>query len=124
MSIDRIGKAGGPVASAPAAPVSGAGRVGETFAVREGAAATPAGPVASGPLEQLRSGAIDVAQYVELKVQEATAHLKALPAVELEGIRASLRERLSSDPALVELRDVAARATRAAAQVNPGDPKE
>ncbi|MGH7438990.1 MAG: hypothetical protein ACRENE_25155 [Polyangiaceae bacterium] len=93
--------------------------MGETFAVREGVATGPVGPVRAGadvtsveagPLERLRSGAIDVPQYVELKVAEATAHLVALPAAELEGIRAALRERLASDPGLAELREVVARA--------------
>jgi hypothetical protein len=36
-------------------------------------------------------------------VEEATAHLGGLPAVELEGIRKALRERLTTDPALVDL---------------------
>jgi hypothetical protein len=119
MGIDRIGKAGGPAVPGPVAP-GGAGRVGEPFSVRESAAAASTAAV-SGPLEQLRSGAIDVAQYMELKVTEATVHLAALPAAELEGIRASLRERLASDPALVQLREVA---ERAAAQLVPNDPKE
>jgi len=127
MGIDRIGKAGGPAVPGPVVPVTGAGRAGEPFAVREGAAVgAPTGVASSplGPLEQLRSGAIDLAQYVELKVTEATSHLAALPATELETIRASLRERLASDPSLVELRDVVARGAGVAAQLGPNDPKE
>ena len=41
--------------------------------------------------------------YVDLKVHEATAHLKALPPAELEQLRAALRDRLASDPGLVDL---------------------
>lgn len=123
MGIDRIDKGVGPGVAPASVPLAGAQRVGEAFALRESAATGPVGPaegvgpVAPGPLERLRSGAIDVAQYVELKVAEATAHLAALPASELEGIKETLRERLASDPTLVELRDVAA---RAAAATDPG----
>jgi hypothetical protein len=59
---------------------------------------------------------------MELKVTEATSHLSALPASELESIRASLRERLASDPAIVALRDVVARGAGVAAQLDPNDP--
>jgi hypothetical protein len=64
-----------------------------------------AGPVAPArtALERLRAGEIDASQYVDAKVEEATAHLQSLPAVELEAIRKALRERLTTDPALVDL---------------------
>jgi hypothetical protein len=60
-------------------------------------------PVAASPLDQVRSGQIDVARYLDLKVEEATAHLKALPPGQLESIRSALRDRLATDPALADL---------------------
>jgi hypothetical protein len=67
------------------------------------APASPAAVSATGPLERLRAGEIDLKRYLDLKVDEATTHLKALPPVELEAIRSALRDRLASDPALVDL---------------------
>jgi hypothetical protein len=60
-------------------------------------------PPAGGALERLRAGEVDFGGYVDLKVHEATAHLSALPPVELERIRNALRDRLASDPTLVDL---------------------
>jgi hypothetical protein len=54
-------------------------------------------------LERLRAGEIDVHGYVDLKVDEATRHLAALPPSQLQQVRAALRERIASDPGLVEL---------------------
>jgi hypothetical protein len=51
----------------------------------------------------LRAGEIDARQYLDAKVEEATAHLQGLPAVELEAIQKALRERLTTDPALLDL---------------------
>lgn len=59
--------------------------------------------VPSGPLERLRAGEVDVQGYLDLKVHEATAHLSTLPPIELEALRAALRDRLATDPALVDL---------------------
>jgi hypothetical protein len=59
-----------------------------------------AGPT---PLERLRAGEIDVKGYVDAKVQEATAHLGPMPPEKLEQIRAALRDRIGSDPLLVDL---------------------
>ncbi len=126
MSIDRIGKSGlppaAPAATAPvplpssapfsvggvsppgappgqAGPVSGAS--GTSGAAAPGVAA--AGPTEAGALAQLRSGAIDLGQYLDAKVDEATAHLSLLPRAELDAVRSALRERLASDPTLLEL---------------------
>jgi hypothetical protein len=54
-------------------------------------------------LERFRSGQVDVQGYLDLKVDEATAHLSSLPRVELDAIRTALRDRLATDPALVDL---------------------
>jgi hypothetical protein len=62
-------------------------------------------PVAGGttPLDRLRAGEIDLDRYLDLKVNEATAHLQGLRAHEMEGLREMLREQLSGDPSMVAL---------------------
>ncbi|HEY8041757.1 MAG TPA: hypothetical protein VIF15_18260 [Polyangiaceae bacterium] len=107
MGIDSIGKKG-PPAPPPPAETGGPSRSAETgrpFEVPKPAPAPPANAVVPAPtaLERLRAGELDVNGYVEVKVNEATAHLAALPPAEIEGIRAALRERLNSDPTLVDL---------------------
>jgi hypothetical protein len=110
MGIDRIGKTGPP---APLPEVSGPAAArpsGSAFQVPAAAAPTqaasqqvePARP-AGGALERLRAGEVDLGGYVDLKVHEATAHLSALPPVELERIRSALRDRLAGDPTLADL---------------------
>jgi hypothetical protein len=106
MSIESIGRKGPPT-SPPSADVQGSAPSPEAvapFAI-SGAPARAAGTVdAPHPaLERLRAGEIDVNGYVDAKVQDATAHLAALPAVQLEQIRSALRDRLAGDPGLVEL---------------------
>ena len=108
MGIDRIGKTGPPVPPPEVGGSSGVRPSGPAFQVP--AAQAPAAPThvdptraAGAALERLRAGEVDLGGYVDLKVHEATAHLSALPAVELEKIRSVLRERLAADPALVDL---------------------
>jgi hypothetical protein len=122
MGIDRIGKGAPPApptpgASAekagPAAKSGPSGEVTKTFEVRPSPTSTPTpstGSVAptaatapSTPLERLRAGEIDLDRYLDLKVDDATAHLQGLRAHEMESLRTLLREQLSSDPGLVEL---------------------
>jgi hypothetical protein len=114
MAIDRIGK-GAP--SAPPKPASGPERTSDapkTFEVRPShtaapnttapaAAVAPAAPAGAGPLERLRGGEIDLDRYLDLKVDEATAHLRGLRTHEMEGLRSLLRAELASDPALLDL---------------------
>jgi hypothetical protein len=112
MAIDRIGKGGAP-ASVPELGGSSASRpAGQAFVEAGGGplAASPASPASpaavaapSSALERLRAGAIDVDGYLNLKTEEATAHLSSLPPVQLEAIRSALRDRLASDPSLVDL---------------------
>jgi hypothetical protein len=104
MSIDRIGK-GAPAAPADAGVVGRPGEAARPFEVEKGGrvARAQVEATASGPLDQLRAGTIDVGRYLDLKVDEATAHLSALPRVELDAIRGALRDRLATDPALVDL---------------------
>jgi hypothetical protein len=110
MGIDGIGSKGPPLPP-PAPTATGgparSGPTGSTFQVPKGgdaALVTPAAAAAPhSPLDRLRAGEIDLATYTNLKVDEATGHLSGLPASTLEGIRRALRERIASDPALVEL---------------------
>jgi len=105
MGIDGIGKKGGPSGVAPPSndatkPIGDGVRFDPTQA-----AATSSTGSAQGiaPLERLRAGEIDLPRYLDLKVEEATAHLKGLPADDLTLIRDVLREQLASDPGLVAL---------------------
>ena len=67
-------------------------------------AAQAAGAVsAPTPLEQLKSGAIDLDKYVDAKLHEATAHLDGLDPVKLADLRAMLRDQMASDPTLADL---------------------
>jgi len=106
MSIDRIGKGGGgpPVSGIDqpgASSSSGVSKSGAGFKVQRAAAGEAVG---LEPLERLRSGEITVSQYLDIKVEQATAHLdKRLGDEQLSFIRSSLREQLASDPMLVEL---------------------
>jgi hypothetical protein len=110
MGIDRIGKNGPPVPVPESGGPSGVRPAGATFQVPTTSSTSAAAPAGLDPtqasgaaLERLRAGDINLGGYVDLKVHEATAHLSALPAVELEKIRSALRERLASDPTLVDL---------------------
>ena len=114
MSIDRIGKSGGAAGVGPGEPTNETGRAARPeeasrpFDVRgESAAATrPAdaiAPLAPTPLERLRAGQIDLPTYLDLKVDDATAHLQGVRPTELDAIRKMLRDQLATDPALTEL---------------------
>jgi hypothetical protein len=108
MGIDGIGKPGPLItpatpastgATPPAAHVDHA-----PFAERAAEArATSAvvGPRAA--LEQLRAGTVNLDGYLDIKVQEATASMGDLAPAQLARVRSALRERISSDPTLVEL---------------------
>jgi len=89
--------ANGPDAAAPTKTfeVGAAGSAQKT----EGAQAV----AANGPLEELRAGKIDVSQYVDRKVDEATSHLKGLHAAELAHIRETLRDKMVHDPQIADL---------------------
>lgn len=109
MGIDRIGKGGAP----PAPEVGGAdkatktGAVDKPFSVERADRTKEAAPVdaaqAASPLAQLKSGAIDVEKYLDLKVDEATKALDGMPASQLGEIKKILRDQLASDPMLIDL---------------------
>jgi hypothetical protein len=105
MSIDRIGKGGGP-------PVSGIGQPGSASTTEVGSKGgefkvqktAPSQAVTVDALDRLRAGEISVSQYLDIKVDQATSHLdKRLSAEQTSFIRNSLREQLATDPMLVEL---------------------
>jgi hypothetical protein len=106
MGIDRIGKGG-------AAPPPDLDKVGKTgavetpFAVDRADRVKEAAPVdasqGTSPLAQLKAGTIDVERYLDLKVDEATKTLDGLPAAQLDEIKQALREKIATDPLLVDL---------------------
>lgn len=122
MPIDRIGKGGAPPPSTP--PVSPKGPASSErvrgpepsrpFEVRsdrmdrmdraaETAKTSGVSGVGMSPLERLRAGQIDVNGYVDLKVEQATAHLHGLSSVELDEVKSMLRDQIATDPALADL---------------------
>ena len=107
------GKIGGPGAPLPKGAPEGTdatrgsrpegARFGEALDRTARTDATSA-PTAATPLERLRAGEIDSKQYVELRVNEATAHLDGvLPPSDLEKIRADLHDLIEHDPDVAAL---------------------
>jgi hypothetical protein len=113
MSIDRIGKGGMPPPPKPATETDKAhGPEGtKAFEIRPQAATVgaraPTAPAtklpATSPLERLRRGEVDLDGYLDLKVKEATGHLRGLLPSEIEGIRSMLRESVTRDPTVAAL---------------------
>jgi len=113
MGIDGIGSKGPPAVPPPQVGAQGpvrAPEAGRTFEVPRSAPPAETAPTEAprGALERLRAGELDANGYVDAKVQEATAHLGVLPPARLEEIRAAMRDRMTSDPALAELLRTAA----------------
>ncbi len=102
MGIDGIGKPAG--GGTPPPVVTPAPTSGEKFSLDGPAVAAPAAEAgASEALQRLQRGELNLDDYLEQKVAEATAHLRSLPGDQLEFVRETLRAELRSDPALVEL---------------------
>jgi len=59
--------------------------------------------VPRAPLDRFRAGEIDLETYLDLKVEEATAHIVGLPAERLEQVRAVLRIEIAETPELRQL---------------------
>jgi hypothetical protein len=104
--VDRIGKGGAPPRGPdPARPTE----TGKTFDVQKTDAKAPAAGVeraglhGATPLDQLKAGKIDFNEYLDIKVHEATGHLEGLSKVQLDSIRSMLRDRMATDPDLVDL---------------------
>ncbi|MCL2450406.1 MAG: hypothetical protein FWD17_15775 [Polyangiaceae bacterium] len=117
MPIDRIGKSvaaqgvGAAGSSAPSAAQPAAVEAarfapapGATEPAAPRAAAQPSSARSITAFDQLRTGAITLAGYLDLKTSEATAHLVSLlPPARLQAVRTALRERLATDPTLADL---------------------
>jgi len=106
MGLDGIGRRGAPVTCAAHAERAAAKPFPSPSEVR--AAAPPARPslaTSAGrtPLDRLRTGEVDREGYLDLKVDEAVAHLEGLPPEELDAIRAALRGQLASESVLIQL---------------------
>ncbi len=108
--VDGIGKGGPPRGVGGTPPTTGPAKpaeTGKTFEVQKSREATaieaPSTVSGSGALEQLKAGKIDFNQYVDLKVDEATSHLEGLSPTQLDSIRSMLRDRMATDPELVDL---------------------
>lgn len=104
--VDGIGKGGPPRGVGGTPPTTGASKpaeTGKTFEVGKTREATAVEAPTNGPLEQLKAGKIDFNQYVDLKVQEATSHLEGLSPAQLDTIKSMLRDRMATDPELVDL---------------------
>jgi len=114
--VDGIGKGGGvpPPAGGPKGPSGpggpkgpeGAGKIFDVHkpdAAREAQPAQPVTAISSAPLEQLKAGKIDVERYLDMKVDEATSHLDGMAPSQLEAVRSMLRQRMATDPELVDL---------------------
>lgn len=107
--VDGIGKGGPPRGVGGTPPTTGPAKpaeTGKTFEVQKNREATAIEAplnVQGGALEQLKAGKIDFNQYVDLKVQEATSHLEGLSPAQLDTIRSMLRDRMATDPELVDL---------------------
>ena len=102
MGIDSIGKPKSPVAGMPAAS-SGVSDIAsdQTFEVRSAKTTEVSGTSA---IDQLHAGKIDVPQYLDQKVEQATAHLEGkVPAEKLQWIKETLRTQMEQDPMLSEL---------------------
>jgi len=108
--VDGIGKGRPPRGVGGTPPTTGASKpaeTGKTFDVQKTREATaieaPQQVNATGALEQLKAGKIDFNQYVDLKVEEATSHLEGLSPSQLDSIKSMLRDRMATDPELVDL---------------------
>jgi hypothetical protein len=104
--VDGIGKGGPPRGVGPTGPTPA--ETGKTFEVhkQEGPQQVSSAPtvgVEVSPLQQLKAGKIDFNQYVDLKLHEATSHLEGLSPEKLDTIRSMLRDRMATDPELVDL---------------------
>lgn len=108
MAIDGIGKP--PISGTPnsvgSPDVTGVNPRTE-FSIKsaagsDGASAT--GQVDNSLVDRLHSGELTQEQYLDIRADEAVHHLVGqLPADQVDTIRATLREQLSTDPLLVTL---------------------
>src|SRR5258707_7345114 len=103
MGIDRIGKGNGgiPVSEIQPSAAGEAAKPATEFKVNRAGSVEA---TTETSLDQLRAGKISVSEYLDVQVQQATAHLDGrLSTEQLSFVRDSLREQLSTDPVLVDL---------------------
>jgi hypothetical protein len=81
----------------------GSDRIGKSGSAPPDTLHAEAAPAGASPLEQLQAGKIDLEGYLDLKVSEATSHLRGLRADEMDGLRQLLRSELARDPSLAAL---------------------
>ena len=106
MAVDPIGKKGpAGIAGTAGADPTPLRRTDAAEPFRPAAPAAHVPPVLGEPsaLDRLRSGSVSFEGYLNLKVDEATAHLGPMSPAELEAVRRALRDRLATDPTLVDL---------------------
>jgi len=108
MAIDGIGKP--PISGTPNSVGSpdGTGASSRTeFSLRSAAGsagASPTGHVDNSLVDRLQSGELTRDQYLDIRADQAVHHLVGqLPTDQIETIRSTLREQLSTDPLLVTL---------------------
>ncbi|HLK40308.1 MAG TPA: hypothetical protein VKU41_26335 [Polyangiaceae bacterium] len=106
MAIDPIGKKGpAGIAGEPAADPATLRRTDAAEPFRPAAPTVQVPSVQGDPsaLDRLRSGSVSFEGYLDLKVDEASAHLGPMSPTQLEAVRRALRDRLATDPTLVDL---------------------
>jgi hypothetical protein len=105
MAIDGIRKGGTP-AIGPNAGVGSAGAPSKAFEVGQSSAAgaPPAvdAAAASSLASRVRSGELDVAGFVEAKIDHATAHLAGMSPEALGDLKQMMREKMMHDPLVSE----------------------
>lgn len=107
MAIDGIGRP--PI---PGAPTSVAGEIPRAtsrseFQIKpaaESGATSSTLPVGNSLVNQLHAGQLTQDQYLDIRAEEAVRHLVGKVSTEqIDLIRATLRERLSTDPLLINM---------------------
>ncbi len=108
MGIDGIGKlppGGASIGGSGGVQGTDAARPAEAFSLdTAGAGAPAASSRVSAALSSLQRGELSLDQYLDGRVSDATSHLTGkLSPDQLDFVKQSLREQLSTDPVLVEL---------------------
>jgi len=104
MGIDGIGKPpGASIASVGGAPSTEPARAAEPFVLDRSAAVAPSDRI-SAALSSLQRGELSLDQYLDGRISDATNHLTGqISPEQLDFVKQSLREQLTTDPVLVEL---------------------
>jgi hypothetical protein len=103
MAVDGVGKPPIPGVSGPAASISNSERPAKAeFHIESPGGLSPTAKVSSVSsdlLDRVEAGQITQQQYLDIKSEQAVAHLVGhLPTEQIELIRATLRDQLSNDP--------------------------